>query len=140
MTPDQLAEAACADHPNREWWFPTRGESHLDAVAVCEQCPVREPCLEYALVNRIDHGVWGGKSERARRRLRKGRTDLPTRRPLQQQIEQLLVRSERPLAVHVIRDAFDDNQPNAVNAALSQMVKSGRVERVERGYYRAVAS
>ncbi len=27
---------------------------------ICAECPVRQSCLEYALANRIDHGVWGG--------------------------------------------------------------------------------
>ena len=36
-------------------------------------CPVTEPCLEYALEHRIDHGVWGGASERERRRILKRR-------------------------------------------------------------------
>jgi WhiB family redox-sensing transcriptional regulator len=36
---------------------------------------VKEQCLEYALVNRIDHGVWGGASERERRRILKRRRD-----------------------------------------------------------------
>ena len=43
--------------------------AEADEVAkrVCEGCPVQERCLEYALRNRIDHGVWGGCSERQRR-------------------------------------------------------------------------
>ncbi|MGH9290867.1 MAG: WhiB family transcriptional regulator, partial [Acidimicrobiales bacterium] len=36
-------------------------------------CPVKEQCLEHALANRIDHGVWGGCSERERRRILKRR-------------------------------------------------------------------
>jgi WhiB family redox-sensing transcriptional regulator len=36
-------------------------------------CPVKVPCLEYALENRIDHGVWGGTSERERRRILRAR-------------------------------------------------------------------
>ena len=40
---------------------------------ICVSCPVKEPCLEYALAHRIDHGVWGGCSERERRRILKRR-------------------------------------------------------------------
>ncbi|HEY1826569.1 MAG TPA: WhiB family transcriptional regulator [Acidimicrobiales bacterium] len=36
---------------------------------MCAECPVASPCLEYALENHIDHGVWGGASERERRRI-----------------------------------------------------------------------
>lgn len=45
------------------------------AKAVCETCPVADPCLEYALSNRIDQGVWGGKSERQRMALLRERKD-----------------------------------------------------------------
>jgi WhiB family redox-sensing transcriptional regulator len=43
------------------------------ARRVCADCPVKTECLEYALANRIDHGVWGGTSERERRRILKAR-------------------------------------------------------------------
>jgi WhiB family redox-sensing transcriptional regulator len=43
------------------------------ARRICATCPVREQCLEYALQFRIDHGVWGGCSERERRRILKRR-------------------------------------------------------------------
>ena len=39
------------------------------ARAVCFECPVREVCLEHAIVVREKHGVWGGLSSRERRRL-----------------------------------------------------------------------
>lgn len=51
------------------FFFPNDGMGVLAAQRVCAECPVRTPCLEYALVNRIDHGVWGGASERERRRI-----------------------------------------------------------------------
>ena len=40
-----------------------------EAKAVCAACPVREPCLEHALLVREKHGVWGGLTERERRRV-----------------------------------------------------------------------
>jgi WhiB family redox-sensing transcriptional regulator len=43
------------------------------AKRICSDCPVQVRCLEYALENRIDHGVWGGTSERQRRRILKAR-------------------------------------------------------------------
>jgi WhiB family redox-sensing transcriptional regulator len=43
------------------------------ARRICEGCPVESRCLDYALRNRIDHGVWGGCSERQRRRILKAR-------------------------------------------------------------------
>ncbi|NNN20854.1 MAG: WhiB family transcriptional regulator [Acidimicrobiales bacterium] len=41
----------------------------LEAKGVCEICPVRQACLEYALSHREKEGVWGGATERERRRI-----------------------------------------------------------------------
>lgn len=43
------------------------------AVRLCRACPVQEPCLEYALAEEIDFGVWGGLTERQRRSLQRRR-------------------------------------------------------------------
>ena len=51
-------------------FFPERGESAGPARQVCVRCPVCQSCLEYALSNRITHGIWGGLTERERRPLR----------------------------------------------------------------------
>ena len=53
-------------------FFPGRGESADPARQVCAACPVREPCLDYAISNTITHGIWGGLTERERRALRSG--------------------------------------------------------------------
>ena len=50
-------------------FFPERGQSAGAARQVCARCPVRQPCLEYALSNRITSGIWGGMTERERRPL-----------------------------------------------------------------------
>jgi WhiB family redox-sensing transcriptional regulator len=50
-------------------FFPSDGIGVEAAQAVCTRCPVRVECLEYALTNRLDHGVWGGASERQRHRI-----------------------------------------------------------------------
>ena len=54
-------------------FFPSDGMGVEAAQRVCEGCAVRTECLEYALAHRIDHGVWGGCSERERRRILKRR-------------------------------------------------------------------
>ena len=51
-------------------FFPGRGESAEPARRICARCPVREPCLDYALRHGITHGIWGGLAERDRRALR----------------------------------------------------------------------
>jgi WhiB family redox-sensing transcriptional regulator len=54
-------------------FFPERGESTDPAKAVCMACPVQGPCLEHALTQPEKFGIWGGLSERERRRLRRQR-------------------------------------------------------------------
>lgn len=54
-------------------FYPGRGESTKEAKAVCARCPVREQCLDFALANREVFGIWGGLSERERRKVRRQR-------------------------------------------------------------------
>lgn len=72
MEIDWMRRARCrTDSPDR--YFPSSGLGVQVAKSTCGQCSVRIECLEYALVNRIEHGVWGGCSERERRRIRSRR-------------------------------------------------------------------
>ena len=50
-------------------FFPSDGIGVQAAQRICAECSVAEVCLQYALDERVDHGVWGGKSERERRRI-----------------------------------------------------------------------
>ncbi|MGI9605581.1 MAG: WhiB family transcriptional regulator [Acidimicrobiales bacterium] len=72
MDPNWMARGLCANQPP-ETFFPSDGVGVEVAKRICAKCPVQERCLEYALKNRIDHGVWGGCSERQRRRILKAR-------------------------------------------------------------------
>lgn len=54
-------------------FYPERGESTAEAKAVCKECPVRTECGEYALEIGEKFGIWGGMSERERRRIRRER-------------------------------------------------------------------
>lgn len=63
--------ALCAQ-TDPEAFFPEKGGSTREAKQVCELCAVREECLEYALAHDERFGIWGGMSERERRKL-KGR-------------------------------------------------------------------
>ena len=75
---DESAESAwmikgnCRNYPPAVF-FPSDGVGVDRARRICATCQVAEECLEYALVNRIEHGVWGGCSERERRRILKRR-------------------------------------------------------------------
>jgi WhiB family transcriptional regulator, redox-sensing transcriptional regulator len=54
-----------------EAFFPEKGGSTREAKKVCVGCEVRAECLEYALENDERFGIWGGLSERERRKLKK---------------------------------------------------------------------
>lgn len=54
-------------------FFPERGASTRKAKAICHACEVRNECLDYALDNGEKFGIWGGMSERERRRVRRDR-------------------------------------------------------------------
>ena len=56
-------------------FFPSDGVGVEVARRICADCPVQAACLEHALAERIDHGVWGGSSERERRRILKRRRE-----------------------------------------------------------------
>ena len=66
-----MADANCQGM-NLALFFPERGELTSNAKAVCKTCAVLADCRDYALTNRIMHGIWGGLSERERRRMRRG--------------------------------------------------------------------
>ena len=67
-----MGDGNCRAYPPATF-FPSDGVGVDLARRICDTCPVKAACLEYALVNRIDHGVWGGCSERERRRILKRR-------------------------------------------------------------------
>jgi WhiB family redox-sensing transcriptional regulator len=74
MDAQWMADGKCREVPPAVF-FPSDGLGVQAAQRICAECPVSDACLEYALANRIDHGVWGGRSERERRRiLRRRRT------------------------------------------------------------------
>lgn len=72
MDTEWMSKGNCRFEPP-ERFFPSDGVGVEIAKQICATCPVQTPCLEYALEQRIDHGVWGGTSERQRRRILKAR-------------------------------------------------------------------
>ncbi len=52
-----------------EIFYPASDDSAVAAKSVCAVCPVREPCLDHAITAREKQGVWGGLTEKERRRL-----------------------------------------------------------------------
>jgi WhiB family redox-sensing transcriptional regulator len=67
-----MADGNCRNYPPAVF-FPSDGVGVDRARRICATCPVTSSCLEYALEQHIDHGVWGGCSERERRRILKRR-------------------------------------------------------------------
>jgi WhiB family transcriptional regulator, redox-sensing transcriptional regulator len=64
-------ERALCAQTDPEAFFPEKGGSTREAKKVCLSCDVRGECLEYALANDERFGIWGGLSERERRKLKK---------------------------------------------------------------------
>jgi WhiB family redox-sensing transcriptional regulator len=63
-------EALCAQ-TDPEAFFPEKGGSTREAKRICVGCDVKAECLEYALASDERFGIWGGLSERERRRLKR---------------------------------------------------------------------
>ena len=67
---DWQDRALCAQ-TDPEAFFPEKGGSTREAKRVCRGCEVRAECLDYALGNDERFGIWGGLSERERRRIKR---------------------------------------------------------------------
>lgn len=78
-TPAWMAEAPCAQ-TDPEAFFPEKGGTAAPGKKVCRDCPVRAECLDYALEHDERFGVWGGLSERERRRLKNAITPTQNER------------------------------------------------------------
>jgi len=85
-TPDTTTRVGEPGEPAENWqddanclgvdpdlFFPERGASTREAKEVCRGCVVQGDCLEFALQNGEKFGIWGGLSERERRRIRRQR-------------------------------------------------------------------
>lgn len=71
--PEELSwqDSALCAQTDPEAFFPEKGGSTREAKRICVGCDVRAECLEYALANDERFGIWGGLSERERRRLKR---------------------------------------------------------------------
>lgn len=72
--PDEpwMADAVCPS-VDPELWYPDKGGSTAVARSICQTCPVKKECLQYALDHDERFGVWGGLSERSRRSLQRAK-------------------------------------------------------------------
>jgi WhiB family transcriptional regulator, redox-sensing transcriptional regulator len=69
---DLWQERALCAQTDPEAFFPEKGGSTREAKRICLGCEVRDECLDYALAHDERFGIWGGLSERERRRLKRG--------------------------------------------------------------------
>jgi WhiB family redox-sensing transcriptional regulator len=67
-----MADGLCAQ-TDPESFYPEKGASTREGKRICHGCPVAAECLEYALARDERFGIWGGLSERERRRLKNAR-------------------------------------------------------------------
>jgi WhiB family transcriptional regulator, redox-sensing transcriptional regulator len=72
VTTDQWQDRALCAQTDPEAFFPEKGGSTREAKKICLSCEVRAECLDYALAHDERFGIWGGLSERERRRLKRG--------------------------------------------------------------------
>lgn len=86
VRPQWHAKAACREEDSA-LFFPEKGQTGERARAICAGCPVREPCYEFAVSNRLV-GIWGGSTGKDRRKARSqaaarpqevGKRRVPTR-------------------------------------------------------------
>lgn len=73
--PDWRESAICSQ-TDPEAFYPETGQNAEPAKKICSMCSVRAECLEYALDHAEDIGIWGGKSSRERRALRRKRGEV----------------------------------------------------------------
>lgn len=68
--PEWMTEGVCAQ-VDPDLWFPTRGSGHdsREAIKICQGCPIRRKCLQYAL-DTGELGIWGGTTAEHRRVMR----------------------------------------------------------------------
>jgi WhiB family redox-sensing transcriptional regulator len=69
---DLWQERALCAQTDPEAFFPEKGGSTREAKRICMGCEVRDECLDYALAHDERFGIWGGLSERERRRIKRG--------------------------------------------------------------------
>ena len=72
---DWRAAARCSQF-DPDLFFAPGAIEHKEAKRICRDCPVRVECLRYAMSTPVDHGIWGGMTERERRRHRRQGTHL----------------------------------------------------------------
>lgn len=70
LYPEWMNDGTCAQTGIDDYtWFPDKGGSAKFARKICDLCPVRQLCLDYAVEHRLTHGIWGGTTNEERKHL-----------------------------------------------------------------------
>ena len=64
-----MRNAACKGHEPEAWFPRAGGKPDPKVLAVCDRCPVKDACRDYAIDTHADHGIWGGLSPEQRKRI-----------------------------------------------------------------------
>ncbi len=82
LATDELAwqDLANCRGADPDLFFPERGASTRTAKSICRECSVQDQCLEFAIVSSEKFGIWGGLSERDRRKIRRERAAIVAHR------------------------------------------------------------
>lgn len=144
----ERAEAHSAppfDHPDAACkgadtalFYPDKGDHRTvaQAIAVCDTCPAKEPCLAHAIEHR-EQGIWGGTTPRQRSRMRKGQppgTGQPGRPSTAERILATLRAARRPMTSLEVADATGV-QPATASRALLRLAQAGHVTPDGHGHY-----
>lgn len=116
-----MRDAACAGM-DVELFFPARGESTATIKATCAGCPVAAECLDYALRNGEKFGIWGGTSERERRRLRRGRG--LTAPPKRGKVPQVLTDDQQAILAAVAEEVLTATDPIEATAWAVELLRA----------------
>ena len=131
MNTEWMARGKCQEVAP-DLFFPSDGMGVLVAQKICAECPVSAACLEYALENHIDHGVWGGCSERERRRILRRRrmsqavTVVRPTRPAQGPAAPLCRRTRRGRLARVTIECVVNVSEGRDQAFLGELADGGR--------------
>ena len=66
-----VKQAACLGHDPDLWFLDDQTGSYREARAICNDCPVRIECLDWAIDSHTEHGLWGGLNPTERKQLRR---------------------------------------------------------------------
>jgi len=65
---EKYGDPICSE-TDPEQWFPEKGASNTYAKKHCKECPLKDPCLQFALLNNEPYGIWGGVAPRGRQKM-----------------------------------------------------------------------